>query len=92
MFTDESPIDLYPEPNSNNYRYRTDSIANVPTIAVPKHGLRIMVAAGITGFRKTELIVIDEDRTANADYYAAKILPVYLWSRYEKDIFPDLQF
>ena len=44
MITDELPIDLYPEPSSNNYR--ADSIANIPNIVVPKHGLRITVAAG----------------------------------------------
>ena len=48
-----------------------------------------MVADGITGFGKTELIIVDEKATINASYYAEKILPSYSRSAYDTDLFPD---
>lgn len=89
MFTDESPIDLNPEPNKQNYRYRTDSIEKVPSIKVPKFGMRIMVAAGITAFGKTDLIIVDEGHSVDAKYYAENILPTYLYSKYDQNLFPE---
>ena len=69
MFTDESPIELHPKPNSQNMRFYTDSIKKVPTIKRPKFGLNIMVAGGITGFGKTPLVIVDQGSTLNAEEY-----------------------
>ena len=91
MFTDESPVDLFPEPNRQNYRFRANCAASVPKISVPKFGLSIMVAGGITGFGKTELIIVDEKQTIDAKYYSDKILPSYLWSRDDTNLFPDAE-
>ena len=73
MFNDELPVDLFPEPNRKNYRFRTSSACSVPTISIPKFGLSIMVAGRITGVGKTEPIIVNKKATINASYYAEKI-------------------
>ena len=70
-------------------RFYTDCIEKVPKIKRPKFGLTIMVAGEITGFGKTPLMIVDQGKTIDALEYASSILPNYLWSKFEDDLFPN---
>lgn len=67
MVTDEPPIEFHPAPHRQNTLIWTESNKKAPSIKVPKSGLAIRVAAGITGFGKTELIIVGEETTFNAE-------------------------
>ena len=78
LWTDESPIELNPKPNSQTYRIRIDNKANVPRVKVPKFGVKILVAGGMTAQGVTELHIVEDGCTVNGNYYRTKILPIYL--------------
>ena len=78
LFTDESPIELNPKPNKQNRRIRTCDPAKIPEIQVPIFKLKVMVAGGISRYSKTELHIVDNDKTVDGDYYRTKILPGYI--------------
>lgn len=77
LFTDESPVELFPKPNRQNRRMRTANPQNIPPIQIPKFSLKIMIAGGINRYGKTELVIIDEKTNVNGDYYRERILPTY---------------
>ncbi|XP_065650513.1 uncharacterized protein LOC136078656 [Hydra vulgaris] len=77
LWTDESPIELFPTPNRQNVRIRTDDKTKIIPAQKPKNGLKIMVAGGMSGYGLTKLIIVPEKVTINADYYINNILPVY---------------
>ena len=70
LWTDESPIELQPRPNSQNMQIRSDSKEKVPDVKVPKFSLKIMVAGGICGYGKTRLIVLKSNETVNTAKYS----------------------
>lgn len=78
LWTDESPIDLHPKPNSQNYRIRTANKKKINNVKVPKFSLQIMVASGFTAQGVTELHIVEDGCTVNGKYYREKILPIYL--------------
>lgn len=88
LFTDESPVELFPTPNRQNHRVRTSSPQTIPPIRRPKFGLQIMVAGGISRYGKTELVVVDKGKTVDSQYYQENILPAYLTCLKDKSMFP----
>jgi hypothetical protein len=78
LFTDESFVELYPKPNAQNMRIRTNSPDQRTPMNIPKHGLKIMVAGGMTGSGLTKLHVVDVGATVTGEYYRNRILPVFL--------------
>jgi transposase len=78
LFTDESIIELFPSPNSQNTRIRTSSRELLAPLPIPKNGLKIMVAGGMCARGLTELHIVDQGQTVNGDYYRTRILPCYL--------------
>lgn len=88
LFTDESPVELFPMPNRQNRRIRTNKPENIPPIRIPKAGLKIMVAGGISRYGKTDLVVVDEKETVTGQYYRSNILPAYAASASNKQQFP----
>lgn len=89
IFTDEAPIPLHPDPNPQNTVIRTANRENVPYVMVPKHGLKIMIAGAISEKGKSNLIVIEQGKTVNGEYYKNKILPVYEKFSSDKEVFPN---
>jgi transposase len=77
LFTDESVVELFPSPNSQNMRIRTSCPQSIEPLQRPKHGLKIMVCGGITANGVTELHVLHQKSTINAEYYHTNILPIY---------------
>ena len=80
LFTDESIIELFPKPNSQNTRIRTSNPSRRQPISIPKNGLKIMVAGGLSASGLTELHIVEHGATVNAAYYREKILPIYISS------------
>ncbi|XP_054168970.1 uncharacterized protein LOC128966180 [Oppia nitens] len=77
LWTDESPIELFPKLNHQNTRIRT-SDKTKQIVGRPKFPLKIMVAGGITASGKTELYVCPPKETIGGQVYESKILPLYL--------------
>lgn len=77
LFTDESCIELFPAPNSQNTRIRTRNAALRVPIRRPKHGLKVMIAGGLTANGLTELHIVPPSTNINGDYYRRHILPMY---------------
>jgi transposase len=77
LFTDESFVELYPKPNSQNMRIRTAKPEAISPVFKPKHGLKIMVTGGLCANGLTELHIVDSGATVTAAYYRERILPVY---------------
>ena len=77
LFTDESPIELIPTLNRQNTRVRTNN-KSLLTYEKPKNSIKIMVAGGITSQGVTELHVLKKGKTIDGNYYATKILPIYI--------------
>jgi hypothetical protein len=78
LFTDESFIELYPKPNSQNMRIRPSNPEQRASASIPKHGLKIMVAGGMAGSGLTKLHIVDAGATVDGEYYRNRILPEYL--------------
>ena len=77
LFTDESYIELFPRPNRQNSRIRTsDPLLRAPTM-IPKHGLKILVAGGLSARGLSELHIAPLNVTITGDYYRSHVLPVY---------------
>ena len=89
LFTDESPIELNPQPNRQNMRFRTKDKSKVPVIKRPKFPLKIMVAGGISRYGRTELHVVHEGETVNGQYYRDEILPVFERAVKDEGMFPE---
>lgn len=77
LFTDESFVELYPKPNSQNMRIRTSNPEAISPVLRPKFGLKIMVAGGLCANGLTELHIVDAGATVTSAYYKDRILPVY---------------
>lgn len=77
LWTDESPVELFPVPNRQNVRMRTADKTKITPAQRPKNGLKIMVAGGMNAYGLTKLYVLPEKATINADFYIKEILPVY---------------
>ena len=77
LFTDESPVELQPKPNRQNRRIRTNDPQQISPIVTPKFSLKIMVAAGISRYGKTELHIVPQNQTVDGEYYRQEILPLY---------------
>lgn len=77
LFTDETIVELFPVPNTQNTRIRTSEPGLRQPVQVPKHGLKIMVAGGLTANGLTKLHVVDAKSTVNGLYYRTRILPFY---------------
>jgi hypothetical protein len=77
LFTDESVVELFPNPNSQNVRIRTQNHSLRSPLQIPKHGLKVHVAGGMTANGLTPLLVIPHRQTINAQYYQSAILPHY---------------
>lgn len=88
LFTDESPVELYPKPNKQNSRIRTSDPSSIVPIQRPKGGLKIMIAGGISANGKSELHIIDKDKTVNGEYYRDFIIPVFARCLNNKKQFP----
>ena len=78
LFTDESPVELHPKPNRQNRRIRTEDPKKIPQVLVPKFTLKIMVAGGISRYGKTALLIVDQGKTVDGEYYRSNILPTYV--------------
>ncbi|XP_065639534.1 uncharacterized protein LOC124815999 [Hydra vulgaris] len=78
LWTDESPVELFPVPIRQNMQTRTDDKSKITPAVRPKFGLKIMVCGGISRYGLTELVVVPEKQTVNADYYMNHILPKYV--------------
>jgi DDE superfamily endonuclease len=76
MFTDEAPMCLFPRPNRQNHRIRTDTNSK-RIISLPKKGASVMVAGGMTAYGLTELHVVDHRSTITGEYYRNRIIPIY---------------
>jgi transposase len=87
LFTDESWIELFPTPNSQNTRIRTLDASLRTASVIPKHGLKILVAGGMTAHGLTTLHVCNPGVTVNGEYYRSHILPVYLDAINQPNIF-----
>jgi len=77
LFTDESIIELYPKPNRQNMRVRTSDPTALQPLMIPKNGLKIMVAGGISANGITQLVIVDQNATVDGEYYRTRILPSY---------------
>lgn len=88
LWTDESPILLNPEPNTQNLRIRIKDKADIPTVKVPKKSVKIMVAGGICARGVTELFILDDKLTINGLFYADHILPIYFSAMANQNLFP----
>jgi transposase len=77
LFTDESIIELYPKPNAQNTRIRTFREELRVPIQIPKHGISIMVAGGLSANGLSGLHICDAKTTVTGDYYRRRILPEY---------------
>lgn len=77
MFTDESVVELFPTPNRQNVRIRTSDPNMRAPIGIPKHGLKVIVAGGLSSRGLTELIIVDPGATVDGEYYRRRILPNY---------------
>ena len=77
LFTDESVIELFPRPNLQNTRIRTSTPELRVPIQIPKYGLKIMVAGGMSAYGLTQLHIVDPDATVTGEYYRTRILPLY---------------
>jgi hypothetical protein len=91
LFTDESPIELHPEPNKQNTRIRTDDLSKIPIVSRPKKSLHIIVAGGICASGVTELYVMEANQTIDGKTYEEKILPIYLKAADDNTLFPNLK-
>lgn len=77
LFTDESCIELFPCPNAQNVRIRTSEVGLGAPFRRPKHGLKVMVAGGLTANGLTKLHIVPHGTTINGSYYRESILPVF---------------
>jgi hypothetical protein len=77
LFTDESIIELFPPPNGQNMRIRTNDPSSLRPFLIPKHGLKIMVCGGMTSNGVTDLHVVPQKTTINGEYYRSHVLPIY---------------
>ncbi|KAJ4426681.1 hypothetical protein ANN_26479 [Periplaneta americana] len=68
LFTDESLVELHSIPNRQNARIRTADPSSVKPTQVPKFGVKIMVAGGISRYGKTQFVIVNEKKTVNGEY------------------------
>ncbi|OXA47024.1 hypothetical protein Fcan01_18107 [Folsomia candida] len=77
LFTDETWIELCPQPHHQNLRYRTEKRSDVPPTLIPKKGLKLMVAGGFSSRGVTDLHIVPAGQTVTGNYYRTQILPIY---------------
>jgi Homeodomain-like domain len=78
LFTDESTVELFPTPNSQNIRIRSRNAELRRSVQLPKYGLKIHIAGGMTASGLTMLHIVPHRQTINGAYYRAAILPIYI--------------
>lgn len=79
IFSDECPLYLFPTPNSQNDRIYTDNRMEVPPAEQVKFSAHCMVWGAMSSSGLSELHVIPQGTTINAEYYVKNILqPVLL--------------
>jgi hypothetical protein len=78
VFSDESVVELFPKPNSQNTRIRTSNPGSRTPIQLPKHGLKIMVAGALCANGLSELHIVEKGATVTGEYYRSRILPTYM--------------
>ena len=81
LFTDESQIELNPQPNRQNDVIRTSDLTKVPVEKLPKNSLKIMVAGGMSANGVTKLVIMNPNEKINANVYMDKILTKYIESK-----------
>ncbi|KAJ4426585.1 hypothetical protein ANN_26383 [Periplaneta americana] len=69
LFTDESLVELHSILNRQNARIRTADPSSIKPTQVPKFCVKIMVAGGISRYGKTQLVIVNEKKTVNGEYY-----------------------
>ena len=74
LWTDESWIELFPQPNKQNERVRTEFRENAPIRRCVKNAPKILVAGGMTVHGVSELHIVPEHTTINGQYYRDEIL------------------
>lgn len=79
MFTDESPIPLFAQPNKQNHRYRTADPNKARCLPKTKGaGLKVQVAAGLCHQGLTDLYILPEGKTWTSALYTSEVLPHYV--------------
>ena len=74
MFTDESWIELFPAPNKQNERVRTQNREDVPVKRTIKNSPKILVAGAMTAHGLSDLHIVPQNKTINGQYYQDEIL------------------
>lgn len=77
VFSDETYINIRGVYNSQNMRYRTENIEDVPPFSKPKFDIKIMVAGAFCAKGKSKLVFFENGENINSDIYIEKILPNY---------------
>jgi transposase len=77
LFTDESLLELYPKPNAQNTRIRSSNLDLRKPIQIPKNGLKVMIAGGLSANGLTTLHICPPNTTITGNYYREHILPLY---------------
>ena len=90
IWTDESWIELFPQPNKQNERVRVEDIEDVPTRRVVKMAGKVMVAGAMTANGLSKLHFVPADTTVTGQYYRDEILEkVYYPCLEDKNMCPD---
>lgn len=90
MWTDESWIELFPEPNRQNERVRTEHIEDVPVKRTVKNAPKILVAGAMTAHGLSELHIVPANQTINGEYYRKEILKkVYKPALQDRNVCPN---
>lgn len=74
MWTDESWIELFPTPNRQNERVRTERREDVPVKRTIKNSPKILVAGAMTAHGVSELHIVPQKTTITGQYYREQIL------------------
>lgn len=74
LFSDESPFELFQEPNRQNDRVYAHNSREVPVIETVKQPLKIIVWGMMSYRGLSELHVIPRGKTVTAEYYVESIL------------------
>ncbi|KAJ4431936.1 hypothetical protein ANN_20544, partial [Periplaneta americana] len=80
LFTDESFVELHSIPNRQNARIRTADPSSIKPTQVPKFGVKIMVAGGISRYGKTQLIIMEPEPTAKSILDTIKNSGIKVWT------------
>lgn len=73
IWTDESWIQLFPEPNRQNERIRTQHAHNVPVKRTVKFVPKVLVPWAITAYGLPTIHFVSDNQTINREYYRKEI-------------------